>query len=266
MTDQPTDVLPPAEASTPPARRRRRWLRTLLWIVIPLAALIILLVVADAVTRSIAEQRVAADIEKSLPDTVKADVEVHIGGASVFEQFLAGRFESVDLIAPHATVNGAPLSAKIHATDVPADFSQPIGAATGTLSISQDSLNKLVTIPGATGDITLQQGAIGYDGRIDLLGLPVDYTVSATPEAAGKEVLLHPGKASISTGTGDVNLTRLLQSLTDSGPFPVCAAQYLPDGVLVSDIRVTPGHAAVVLSASDFVMDEKFLHSKGSCS
>jgi hypothetical protein len=269
--DQPTEVLggeqPPAGSSAaPPRAGRPRWLKVLLWVVIPIAVVVLVLVVADAVTRAVAEQRAAAEIEKNLPDTVKGDVTVHIGGVSVIAQFLQGSFESVDLEAPHATVNGAPLAASIHATGVPADFSKPIQSATGTLRISQDSLNKLVTIPGAKGDITLGDGVLGYDGSIDLLGLPVDYTVSATAKAAGDTVLLTPGKASVSAGSGDVNITKLIQALTASGPFPVCAAQYLPDGVQVSDIQVKPGRATVTLTASDFVMDEKFLHSKGSCS
>lgn len=268
MSDQPTEVIPgePAPASAPARTARPRWLKTLVWTAVSLAALILVLVVADSVTRAVAESRVATEIEKNLPSTVKGDVTVHIGGFSVLAQFLAGSFESVDLEAPHATVNGAPLSASVHATGVPADFSKPIKSATGTLSISEASLNKLVTIPGATGDITLGNGVIGYDGTIDLLGLPVGYTVTATPKAAGDTVLLTPGKATVSAGSGDVNVTRLLQALTASGPFPVCAAQYLPDGVEVSDIQVTPNHATVTLTASDFVMDEKFLHSKGSCS
>lgn len=267
MSDQPTEVLPDeSSAGGAPERRRPRWLKPVLWTAGAIVAVVVLLVVADGVTRAVAEQRVAAEIEKNLPSSVKADVKVHIGGFSVLAQFVEGSFESVDLDAPHATVNGAPLSASIHATGVPADFSKPIQSATGTLSISQESLNKLVTIPGAKGDITLGDGVLGYDGTIDLLGLPVDYTVQATPEAAGDTVLLTPGKATVSAGSGNVNVTRLLQALTSNGPFPVCAAQYLPDGVKVSDITVTPGHATVTLSASDFVMDEKFLHSKGSCS
>ncbi len=149
---------------------------------------------------------------------------------------------------------------------MPADFSKPIQSATGTLSISQDSLNKLVTIPGAKGDITLGDGVLGYDGSIDLLGLPVDYTVSATAKANGSTVLLTPGKASVSAGSGNVSITKLIQALTASGPYPLCAAQYLPAGVQVSDIHVTPNRATVTLTASDFVMDEKFLHSKGTCS
>lgn len=253
--------VPPTES----ARRPRRLRRALLWTLIPLAALIVLLVIADVVTRAIVEQRVAASIEHDLPGTVKADVSVHLGGVSVLQQLLAGEFESVELDAPNATVNGAPLSAKVQAENVPTDFSKPIGTATGTLTISQSSLNTLVTIPGATGDITLNKGTIGYDGKIDLLGLPVDYTVTATPKAEGKTVLLYPEKASISAGNGDVNLTHLLQSIADNGPFPVCAAQYLPDGVTVSDIRIDTGKATVVLTATGVVLGEEFLHSKGSC-
>ena len=270
MSDQPTEVIgadrAAAAAVASPRRRRPRWLRVTLWILLPLLVLVALLVVADVVVRTIAEQRVASEIEKNLPDTVKADVSVHIGGVSVIQQYLSGSFESVELDAPHATVNGAPLSATIRATGVPADFSKPVQHATGTLTVSQDSLNRLITIPGSTGDITLGDGTIGYEGKIDLLGLPVGYTVNATPRAAGAQVLLQPGKASLTTGGGDVNLTRLLQALTDNGPFPVCAAQYLPDGVKVSDIQVTPKAATVTLTASDFVLDEAFLHSKGSCS
>ena len=268
MSDQPTKVLPDesSAAGGAPKRGRPRWLKPVLWTVGSIVVVLVLLVVADVVTRAVAEQRAAAEIEKNLPSSVKADVHVHIGGFSVLAQFVQGTFESVDIDAPTATVNGAPLSASVHATGVPADFSKPIQSATGVLSISQASLNKLVTIPGAKGDITLGAGHIGYDGTIDLLGLPVDYTVTATAEAAGDTVLLTPGKATVSAGSGDVNVTRLLQALTANGPFPVCAAQYLPDGVKVSDITLTPGHATVTLSASNFVMNEEFLHSKGSCS
>lgn len=267
--DLPTEVLADERAAAGPAvprSRRPSWLKRALWVLIPLAVLVLVVVVADSVARAVAEQRVATEIEKNLPDTVKGDVHVHIGGFSVLLQFLEGSFEDVDLTAPHATVNGAPLSAAIHATGVPADFSTPIRSATGTLTISQDSLNKLVTIPGAKGDITLGDGVLGYDGRIDLLGLPVDYTVSATAKANGNTVLLTPGKASVSAGSGNVSITRLIQALTASGPFPLCAAQYLPDGVQVSGITVKPKQATVTLTASDFVMDQKFLHSKGSCS
>ncbi|RDV44195.1 DUF2993 domain-containing protein [Leifsonia sp. ku-ls] len=264
MSDQTTRVLP--ETTAPTRRRRPRWLRLLLWIGIPVVVLVVLLVVVDSAARAYAEQRVSDEIEKNLPADVKGQVTTHIGGFSVLQQYLSGTFQRVELDAPHVVANGAPLSASLVATGVPTDFSKPVSQATGTLQISQESLNKLVQIPGATGDITLGEGTIGYDGSISLLGLPVQYTVTATPEAAGDQVLLKPEKANLKTGAGNVNLDRLLQALTSQGPFPVCAAQYLPDGVQVDDIQVTPGHATVRLTASDFVMNEAFLKSKGSCS
>jgi len=264
MSDNTTQVLPGAPA--PVRRRRPLGLRLLLWIGIPVVVIVVLLVIADSAARAYAEQRVSDEIEKNLPSDVQGQVTTHIGGFSVLQQYLSGTFERVELDAPKVVAKGAPLSAKVVATGVPADFTKPIAHATGTLSISQDSLDKLVQIPGATGDITLGDGTIGYDGSISLLGLPVQYTVTATPEAAGDQVLLKPDKASLKTGAGNVNLDRLLQALTAQGPFPVCAAQYLPDGVQVEDIRVTPGHATVQLTASDFVLNEKFLKSKGSCS
>ncbi|MFP3464713.1 DUF2993 domain-containing protein [Leifsonia sp. SIMBA_070] len=265
MSDSTTRVLPDADGAAP-RRRRPRWLRLLLAIGIPVVVIIVLLVIVDSAARAYAEQRVSDEIQKNLPSDVQGTVTTHIGGFSVIQQYLSGSFERVELDAPNVVAQGAPLSAKLVATGVPTDFSKPIAHATGTLSISQESLNKLVKIPGATGDITLGDGTIGYDGSIDLLGLPVGYTVTATPQAAGKQVLLKPEKASLTTGAGNVNLDRLLQALTAQGPFPVCAAQYLPDGVQVADISVTSGHATVQLTASDFVMDQKFLNSKGSCS
>jgi hypothetical protein len=265
MREQPTEVLEGATAPVVPRAEPRRRRRIAFWVLLPLV-IVGLLVAVDSVARAVAEERVSAEIEANLPDTVKGDVDVRIGGFSVIVQYLAGEFESVELDAPRAVVNGAPLSATIRATGVPVDFSKPIRSATGTLSISETSLNALVAIPGSTGDVALGDGTIGYSGRVDLLGLPIDYAVSAKATAAGQNVLLQPDSASVTTGAGDVNLEQLVRSLSDTGPFPVCAAQYLPDGVTVSDIRVKPGRATVTLAASKFVLDETFLHSKGSCS
>lgn len=266
MTDQPTEVLPDPAPPAAPRRARRRVRRAVFSTLIALVVLVVLVVVADIATRAYTEQRVAQEVQKSLPAEVKADVSAHIGGFSVLQQFLAGSFQRVELDAPHATVKGAPFSAKIVATGVPIDMGKPVTSATGSLDFSQSSLNKVVTIPGASGDITLGSGTIGYDGHIDLLGFPVGYTVTAKPQAEGKTVLLQPEKASLSTGSGDVNLTRLLQTITNHGPYPVCAAQYLPDGVLVNDIGVTNGQARVTLTAERFVLGPAFLDSKGSCS
>ncbi|MFF1877743.1 DUF2993 domain-containing protein [Leifsonia sp. NPDC058230] len=279
MSDaQPTEPLPtepqqPDPAHAGPAhpdavarpRPKRRWLRILLWIVIPVVALIALFFIADGIVRAYAQDRVASEIEKGLPDNVSGDVSVHIGGVSVIQQYLSGSFDRVELDAPELTVQDVPISASIVATGVPADFTKPVEAIDGTLGVSQDSLNKLISIPGVTGDLTLDSGVVEYDGTADILGLPIGYQLSVRPVAAGDTVLLQPVDAQVTAGSGAIDLSTLVKALTDRGPIPVCVAQYLPEGVGVNEITVTPGHATVKLDAADFVLNEATLRSKGSC-
>lgn len=265
MSDaQPTQILTPQPAPAD-KRPRRRWLRILLWILIPIVVIVAVFFIADAVLRSYAENRVAAEIEKNLPDNVQGDVAVHIGGVSVIQQYLSGTFDRVELDAPSLTVQDAPLSAKIVATGVPSDFTQPVAAVNGSLTISQTSLNKLVSIPGVTGDLALGTGTLAYDGKAELLGLPIGYKLTVKPEAAGKTVLLHPVDAKVTTGAGALDLSTLLSAITSRGPIPVCVAQYLPKGVEVNQIDIVPGTATVHLDAQNMVLDEATLRSKGSC-
>ncbi|MGJ4842954.1 MULTISPECIES: LmeA family phospholipid-binding protein [unclassified Leifsonia] len=264
MTDtQATEVI--VETARPP--KRRRTLRLVLWIVIPIVVLVGLFFVADAIVRQVAQQRISAEVEKSLPAEVKGDVSTSIGGVSVLQQYLSGRFEKVVLDAPALSVNGSPIHAKVTATGVPADFSKPVQSIDGALTISQSSLNKLVTVPGVDGDLALGKGTISYDGTASLLGLPIGYQVTVSPEAAGKTVNLLPVDAKVTTGAADtaLDLSTLVKALTNRGPIPVCVAQYLPDGVLVNDIAISKGMATVTLNAQDFVVNEKSLKSKGSC-
>jgi hypothetical protein len=267
MTDQqPTEtIIQSTETTEPPTRRRT--LRLVLWIVIPIVALVAVFFIADAIVRAVAEQRISAEVEKSLPAEVKGDISTHIGGVSVLQQYLSGRFEKVVLDAPALSVNGSPIAATITASGVPSDFSKPVQSIDGSLTISQSSLNKLVTVPGVDGDLALGAGTLSYNGTASLLGLPIGYTVTVAPEAAGKTVNLQPVDAKVTTGggTGALDLSTLVKALTSRGPIPVCVAQYLPDGVLVNDIAITKGTATVKLNAEQFVVNEKSLQSKGSC-
>jgi len=269
MSDaQRTETVPPAEprsSATTKPRAERRGLRILLWILIPIVALVVVFFVADALVRSYAEGRVASEIEKNLPDNVDGDVSVHIGGVSVIQQYLSGSFDRVELDAAKLTVQNVPISASIVATGVPADFTKAVSTIHGTLGISQTALNELVKVPGVTGDLTLGRGTVGYNGTADLLGLPIGYQLKVRPEAAGKTVLLQPVDATVTTGAGNLDLSTLVNALVDRGPLPVCVAQYLPKGVGVNRIAVTPGHATVELDAADMVLDEATLRSKGSC-
>ncbi|NEN07353.1 DUF2993 domain-containing protein [Diaminobutyricibacter tongyongensis] len=271
MTDatQPTEPLapsPPAQPFVPEPRRRRRGLRAMLWIGISIVVLLVLYFVADGVARAYAEGRVKAEIEQNLPDVVTGDVTVHIGGVSVIAQYLSGTFEKVELDAPQLTVQSIPLSASVVANGVPVDLTKPVSALTGTITISQSSVNSLLRLPGATGDVTLGEGTLQYDGSTTVLGLPIGYKVTVEPTADGDSILLRPTKAEVTTGGGNLDLSRLLGTVVGSKPLSVCVAQYLPAGVKVDDVTVNPGAATIHLSAQDLVLSQSTLATKGTCS
>ena len=262
---RPTE-LSPAPVAQPVPRPRRRWLRILLWVLIPILVLVVVFFIADGVIRAYAEARVKSEIQKNLPDFVTADVSVHIGGTSVIAQYLSGSFDRVELDAPKLTVQNIPLSASVVASGVPVDLTKPVTDVAGTIRISQSSLNSLLHIPGATGDVTLGSGNLQYDGTTSVLGLQVGYRVTVEPTAAGGTILLRPTKADVTAGGGNLDLSQFLGTVLGSKPLSVCVAQYLPKGVQVDDVTVQPGVATIHLNAHDLVLSQATLATKGTCS
>lgn len=259
----------PAPVTAPIAPRRpRRWLKVLLWVAIPLVVLVVLFFVADGLVRSYAESRVKSEIQSNLPSDVSGDVSVHIGGTSIIAQYLSGSFERVELDAPKLTYQGIPMSASIVASGVPADLTKPVSNVDGTLTLTQSSVNSLLKLPGATGDVTLGAGNLKYDGSTKVLGLSIGYTVTVTvaPTPDGESVLLQPTKAEVTAGGGNLDLSQFLGAVVGSKPLSVCVAQYLPKGVLVDGVTVEPGVATIHLTASDLVLSSDALATKGSCS
>ena len=270
MTDatQPTEPLVPASPAPAPApapRKRRRGLWAVIWVAVSLVALAVAFFIADGLARAYAENQVKAEIEHNFPDFVTGDVTVHIGGTSVIAQYLTGSFEQVTLDAPKLTVEGIPLSASVVANGVPVDLTKPVSDIAGTITISQSSINSLLRLPGATGDLTLGEGTIKYDGTTQVLGLSIGYTVTVEPTAAGDSIHLQPTKAEVKAGGGNLDLSKLLGAVV-SKPLSICVAQYLPAGVQVDDVTVHQGEATIHLTAHDIVLSQDTLSTRGTCS
>jgi hypothetical protein len=248
------------------ARVRRRWPKVLFGIVIPVLLLTVAFFVVDAGVRSYAEGRVRDEIQQNLPAGVTGAVTVHIGGASVIAQYLAGSFERVEVDAPALTINGIPVAASVVAAGVPADLTKPVASASGTLRVDQAALNQLVRVPGATGGVTLGQGTLTYDGTTTLAGFRIGYQVAATPKANGATVLLQPKDAKVTAGGGGIDLTAPLVAALGQTPVAVCVAQYLPVGFAVTAVDVTPMSATITVNAQNVVLSRATLGTRGSCS
>ena len=243
-------------------RRRRRGLGVVIALVV-VVVLAVGVVVADVSLRAYAEDRASSEIAASLPDTVDGDIEVSIDGFSFLQQYLSGTFERVTLDAPALTVSGVPVDAHVVATGVPADLSKPVGTASATLTLSQDAVNSVIEVPGAA-TLTLDDEAVGYDGTISFLGLTIDYLVTASVSVTPDSIVLTPQKATVTAGSAVVDASGALDAVLDES-IPVCVASYLPQGVELADLTISPGQATVVLRASDLSIDETSLRTLGVC-
>ncbi|GAA4368093.1 LmeA family phospholipid-binding protein [Agromyces bauzanensis] len=249
-------------SAVPPRRRTGRVWGTLAAIVVALAAL---LVVADVVVRGIAEDRFGEQVRASLPDGIDGEVDVEIGGFSVIAQYLSGTMDRVELTAPELSVNGTPVAVDVIGEGVPVDLASPVRSVVGTVTVDEESLNRLVSVPGVTGAFTLGDGLVGYAGTIEVLGFSLDYTATARPTAAGESVLLLPEGVELTSGAGMVDVSVVVGRLLGDDPLSICVAQYLPEGVEVHDLAISPGTATVELRAQGLMFDEASLARAGSC-
>ena len=261
-----TQAAQATDAAGPPPRRRNRAARAWILVLVILVVLVGAAVVADFVVRNIAEQRVAAQLEQNLPEGVDGDVEVELGGFSVIAQYLSGSMEQVELSAPELTVNGVPIAVHVEAHDVPPGLDAPVGRATATIQADEAAVNALIEVPDVQGDVVLGDGAVAYSDTVRVLGLPIDYTVTARPTAAGDTVLLEPTGVEVGAGGSAIDVSGLVDRLMGDDPIPVCVAEYLPEGVEVQQISVQPGSATVTLGATGISLDEQSLATRGSCS
>ncbi|MGO4689255.1 LmeA family phospholipid-binding protein [Glaciibacter sp. 2TAF33] len=223
--------------------------------------------IVDSVLRNYAQNRVRQEIANNLPEGVTGDVTVSISGFSVIAQYLGGSFDQVELKAPALAAGGAQASVHLVATDVPVDTAKTVGDVRGAIEMGQQSLDALLAnadIPG-NPTVKLGDGTVSYTGTITVARVPIGYTATAIPQAAGDSVLLTPTKATVTTAIGSLNLGGLVQRILGEEPLPICVAQYLPAGVDLTGVDVTPQRARITLHAPALRLTEEGLTTLGSC-
>ena len=275
---QPTEVIargvpasgevPPADgapAAAPARRRPSRAARVWIVIVAVLVVLVALVVVGDVVARGVAEERVAEEIQGNLPAGVEGDVDVSIAGFSVIAQYLSGTMEQVTLTAPQLSVAGTPIDATVVAQGVPVDLAAPVRELDAVINVDEAALNQFVEAAGVEGGLALGEGTVAYDGQLELLGFPVEYSVTARPIAAGTTVLLEPVGVEVGAGGGALDVSDIIERLLGDDPVEVCVADRLPEGMEVESIAVAPGTARIDLAAQGLTLDTASLQQTGTC-
>ncbi|MGA0568824.1 DUF2993 domain-containing protein [Rathayibacter sp. KR2-224] len=240
--------------------------RLVLWSASALIVLIGVFFVTDAVLRQVAQNVVREQIQNELPADVTAkDLSVKIDGFSVIAQFMAGRFDKVELSSSNVRIQGNPLTARVVAHGIPLDFNKPVQRVEGTMRISQDAVNNLVDLPNHT-TVTLNPDEVGLKGTGQILGIDVGYTASVTPSLQnGDTVVLTPISVNVTAGGGAFDVTRFAKDLVPSR-IPICIAQYLPARVDATGLSVDKRAATVSVVGDDLVLGGNALQKRGSCS
>ncbi|WP_210508662.1 LmeA family phospholipid-binding protein [Naasia sp. SYSU D00057] len=153
-------------------RRRRR-----LWLIAPLAVLVVLAVLAVVLgiaARAWAEGYIAEEVERNLPEGVEGDVDARLGGVSLVAQYLSGRLDDVRLTSENLEVQGVPVEARVELEGVPVDRSQPVERATGSVRLDERAVQAILTAQGYPGTAAIADGGIVYTDDAQLFGATVE--------------------------------------------------------------------------------------------
>ncbi|MGR0320150.1 LmeA family phospholipid-binding protein [Agromyces sp. ZXT2-3] len=266
MTPRDAETVPvdPVRGADAAARRRSDGKAGVVVLVL-LAVVAALLVVVETVGRGIAERNVADSIEQSLPEGVEGEVEVEIRGVSALWQAMTGSMDEMVATAPDLDVYGVPVDVTVTAYGVPLAEGGTLERGEAEASVDGAAVDEIAAAQGIPGGLELGEGTVAYDGEITFLGLPIGFSVTAEPEAAGDRVLLHPVAAEIDAAGGSIDASGLVDRILGGDPFPICVADRLPEGVDVSGIVVEPDLVTVRLEASGLPLAEETLATTGTC-
>jgi hypothetical protein len=233
-----------------------------------LAVLLVAFFLVDSGVRAFAEDRAETEISDRMPASVSGDVDVSIGGTSVIAQFIAGSFDQIELTAPELTIDGVPASVHVAAHDVSTNTAKAIGSLTATLDFEQDALNQLVQASGtapADAVLVLGDGTVEYTASTKLFEFNVGYSATATAIAAGDTLSFTPTEVTVMSGVGDIDATPLVNLILQQAPIRVCVGSYLPEGVEVTGVDISPDRARVTLDSNSLRLTAKSLTTLGSC-
>ncbi|WP_353815476.1 LmeA family phospholipid-binding protein [Agromyces sp. SYSU T00266] len=267
MTSRDAETVPvePLGGADAAPRRSRRGGRVVGVVLVLLAVIAALLVLVETVGRGIAERNVADSIERSLPAGVDGEVDVEIRGFSALWQAMTGSMDEMVATAPDLVVNGIPVDVTVTAYGVPLAEGGTLERGEVEASIDGDAVDEIAASQGITGGLTLGEGTVAYGDEVAFLGIPIGFSITAEPEAAGDRVLLRPVAAEIDAVGGSFDASGLVDRILGGDPFPICVADRLPEGVEVAGIDVEPDLVTVRLEASGLPLAEETLATTGAC-
>ncbi|KAB1657331.1 DUF2993 domain-containing protein [Pseudoclavibacter chungangensis] len=251
------------DGANDPRPPRRRW-HPLVKLGVVLACIIAGLVLVDVGARLFVQWRISQSVEESMPEGTSGEVQTSVGGFSALWQLANRHFDHVQLHAPQLAVAGITIDATVDAYGVSVADGVGVEQLTGSVTLSQDSLNALVPVPGATGGIVLGDGDISYATAVDFLGTSYTIDVAAQVHVEGDRLIVQATKLQLVGGPVNFDATSILPNAS-TVTVPICSASYLPPGIHLSGVEIAPGTLTVRVTATTIALDEQTLSQRGTC-
>lgn len=248
-------------------RRGHRGLAVVVVVAVVLALAVIAFFVTDPLVRQAAEARITQQVRQTLPDGVSASgVTTTVAGRPVLLQLAAGRLDDVRIASDDVDVDGTTIAVRLRARGLPTDTSKPVDHLTGTITAGQAAVARVVKVPGAEStSVSLADGAVVVKPEIRLLGIAITARVTGAVHLDWPTVTITPRNVSVASGSNSVDLSGPVKRLFADRTLSICAAQYLPEPLSLTSIRLTPGTAVLGITGDDVALDDDTLSSRGSC-
>lgn len=249
----------------PAPRRRRRWP----WVV---GIVVVLLVAAWFAAEQIARGLLVGTVRSEtitaldLPADQQLDVEVP---GQVLPQLIAGRLDALSLSSDQVTLGPLSGAVEVHAAGVPIRGGGAAESASATLTLDEEQLRALLAtvegLPAAT--VTIDQPAVRFETELQLIAT-VPIGVGLVPSASDGDLVLTP--TSLTIGGAEIPAEALVDQFgalarTVVRDWNVCLAQYLPAGVVLTDVAVEGAHVVAHADVDGRILSDPALQASGTC-
>lgn len=223
-------------------------MRALVWIVIVATVLVAGGLVVDGLARASAEDRIASEIQGSMPG-VDEEPDVTVAGFPFLTQLAGGRLESIEARADEATVEGLRMEdVRLRLRGV--STSAPYSAETAEMTalVRPDAVMEVLPV-----DLELEARDDELLASTTVFGLPLEVVLE--PHAAGRDVevdvtgfILAGARVDASDLPG--NFGDELTGLR----FPIEA---LPEGMELTEVSVGPGGIEIRAEGQELTLPEQ---------
>lgn len=278
-TVPPNDTVPFADrsaadgtrngAASDPVKRSRSWLAAIIAAGVVLA-LLVALVIADAVVRTSVRDAIARELETALPIERGSEVDVKVGGFSILAQLAAGTLERIEVNVESVTFGEISGAAEVVATGVPIDRTRAAGSVAIDFFLDEEQLQDLTdNLSGIPLDsVTIEDDEVRIGTELSVFSIPIPIGIGIEPGAEAGELTFTPSGIVLGAATVSADdLRRTFGPLADQvlETRSVCIAEFLPSAFVLEGADVERDEIVVRLGADNVVLSEEELETMGTC-